>query len=69
MAIIYHRIPIKASKPSVFEAITSQEGISQWWTSDCVVKPVVGFVNEFRFGAETHYRMKVVLLQPGRSVE
>ncbi len=69
MSIIYHRIPIKASKSRVFEAITTQEGISQWWTSDCVVKPVVGFVNEFRFGAEAHYRMRVVLLQPGRSVE
>ncbi len=69
MAIIYHRIPIRAIKSKVFDALTTQEGISQWWTSDCVVKPVVGFVNEFRFGGEAHYRMKVVLLQPGRSVE
>ncbi len=69
MALIYHRIPIKAAKSKVFEAITTQEGVTQWWTSDCVVKAVVGFVNEFRIGTELHLRMKVVLLQPGRSVE
>ena len=69
MALIYQRIGIHTTKTKAFEAITTQEGISQWWTPDCVVKPAVGFVNEFRFGTEAHYRMKVVLLQPGRSVE
>ena len=69
MAIIYHRIPIRADKSKVFEAITTQEGFVQWWTSDCVVKPAVGFINEFRIGTEAHYRMKVILLQPGRAVE
>jgi uncharacterized protein YndB with AHSA1/START domain len=69
MAIIYHRIPIRADKSRVFDAITTQEGFTQWWTSDCVVKPTVGFINEFRLGAEAHYRMRVILLQPGRSVE
>ncbi len=69
MALIYHRIPIRAVKTKVFEAITTQEGVSQWWTSDCVVKPLVGFVNEFRLGQDVHLRMKVVLLQPGRSVD
>ncbi len=69
MAIIYHRIPIRAEKAKVFEALTTQEGFAQWWTSDCVVKPTVGFINEFRLGPEAHYRMKVILLQPGRAVE
>jgi uncharacterized protein YndB with AHSA1/START domain len=69
MAIIYHRIHIRADKSKVFEAITTQEGFTQWWTSDCVVKPTVGFINEFRLGAEAHYRMKIILLQPSRAVE
>ena len=69
MAVIYHQILIKAVRSTVYEAITTQEGISQWWTPDCVVKPQVGFINEFRIGTQAHYKMKVVHLQPGHSVE
>ncbi|HTP12993.1 MAG TPA: SRPBCC domain-containing protein [Bacteroidota bacterium] len=69
MATIYHRIPIRAEKSKVFEALTTQEGFTHWWTQDCVVKPAVGFINEFRIGPDAHYRMKVILFQPGRSVE
>lgn len=69
MAIIYHQVTIKAVRPKIYEAITTQAGLSRWLTPDCVVKPEVGFVNEFRFGTDAHYRMKIVLLQPGLSVE
>lgn len=69
MPIIYHQILIKAIRPKVYEALTTQEGFTQWWTPDCVVKPQVGFINEFRLGTQSHYRMKVIHLQPGLSVE
>jgi hypothetical protein len=69
MAIIYHQVLIHAVRSKVYEAIITQGGLSTWWTRDCVVKPEVGFVNEFRIGPQAHYRMKVVHLQPGLSVE
>jgi uncharacterized protein YndB with AHSA1/START domain len=69
MAIIYHQVLISAVRSRIYDAITTQEGISEWWTADCLVKPVVGFINEFRIDPQTHYRMKVVHLQPGLSVE
>jgi uncharacterized protein YndB with AHSA1/START domain len=69
MAIIYHQVVIKANRSKIYEAITTQGGLSRWLTPDCVVKPEVGFMNEFRIGTEAHHRMKVVLLQSGHSVE
>jgi uncharacterized protein YndB with AHSA1/START domain len=69
MAIIYHQILIKAVRSKIYEAITTQGGISRWWTADCVVKPEVGFINEFRIGTQAHYKMKVIHLQSGYSVE
>ena len=69
MAIIYHQVLINAVRAKIYEALTTQEGVAQWWTSDCIVKPQVGFVNEFGIGTRTHYRMRVVHLQPPFSVE
>ncbi len=69
MALIYHQVLIDAPRSKVYEALTTQRGISQWWTSDCVVEPKVGSINEFRVGTQAHYRMKVVHLQTGYSVE
>ena len=69
MAMIYHQILIKAVRTKIYEAITTQAGIAWWWTTDCVVKPEVGFINEFRIGTLAHYKMKVIHLQSGHSVE
>jgi len=69
MATIYHQVLINAVKSKIYEALTTQEGIALWWTADCIVKPQVGFINEFGIGTQAHYRMKVVVLQPGNLVE
>ncbi|HEY6950831.1 MAG TPA: SRPBCC domain-containing protein [Bacteroidota bacterium] len=69
MAMIYHQLQIQAAAAKVYEALTTQDGISKWWTADCVVKPEVGFTNEFRIGTQAHYRMRVIHLAPGHSVE
>lgn len=69
MAMIYHQVVINAASSKVYDALTTQDGLSHWWTADCVVKPEVGFINEFRIGSQVEYRIKVIHLQPGRSVE
>jgi uncharacterized protein YndB with AHSA1/START domain len=69
MALIYHQIVIKAGRPKVYEILTTQEGASLWFGPDCVFKPQVGFVNEFGIPNQARYKMKVIHLQPGFSVE
>lgn len=69
MAIIYHQILIKASRAKIYEVLTAQDGMSLWLGPDCAVKPQVGFINEFGIGNQARYRMKVIHLQPGYSVE
>ena len=48
MADIYHQVIIKGGKTTLYQAITSQEGLSKWWMKDCTAKPEIGFINEFR---------------------
>ncbi len=69
MALIYHQLMIKTSRPKIYEMLTTQEGASLWFGSDSVFKPQVGFVNEFSIPNQGRYKMKVIHLQPGFSVE
>lgn len=50
MAKMYHEIEIEARPEKVFEALTSQKGLSGWWTVDSsVTEPAEGKVAEFGF--------------------
>ena len=49
MSDILHRVGIQATPQKVFEALSTQEGISSWWTSKVKVQPEVGSVMEMRF--------------------
>ncbi|MEJ8800461.1 SRPBCC family protein [Pontibacter sp. H249] len=69
MANVYHQVLIPADRKTVYDALTSQKGLSKWWIADCKVKAEVGFVNEFYLqGHATNY-MKVVALKPDTFVE
>ena len=47
-AIVEERF-IAAAPESVYNALTQQDGIAQWWTDDLTVKLEVGSLGEFRF--------------------
>ena len=49
MPDILHRVGIQASPQRVFEALSTQEGISSWWTIKVKAQPEVGSVMEMRF--------------------
>lgn len=51
MQDIMHQIKIHASSDRVYEAITTANGISQWWTRDAAIKPEIGAAGEFGFYA------------------
>lgn len=69
MADIYHLVTIKAEKATVFNAVTTQEGLSKWWLPDTIAKPEIGFVNLFKVGTKFTNKMKIVDLQPYDKVE
>jgi uncharacterized protein YndB with AHSA1/START domain len=49
MANIIHRVGIAASVSEVYNALTTDEGLSQWWTTDTSGAGDVGSIIEFRF--------------------
>jgi uncharacterized protein YndB with AHSA1/START domain len=46
---INHRIGIACSVQEVFEALTTNEGLSMWWTSTTTGADGLGSIIEFRF--------------------
>jgi uncharacterized protein YndB with AHSA1/START domain len=49
MQDIMHLIKIHASSDRVYQAITTADGIRQWWTRDAAIEPRVGAAGEFGF--------------------
>ncbi|WP_152270330.1 SRPBCC family protein [Agriterribacter humi] len=68
MAEIRHNVVIKATPEKIYQAITTQEGLANWWAKQTTAKPDVGFVNTFTFGTFRN-EMKVILLNPNKKVE
>jgi uncharacterized protein YndB with AHSA1/START domain len=46
---IMHLIKIHAASERVYQAITTADGIRQWWTRDATIEPKVGADGEFGF--------------------
>lgn len=68
MVDILHKVGIKASSPDgVYQALTTLDGLSAWWTDDTGGDSKVGGVLQFRFGAGG-FDMKVLELEPARKV-
>ena len=49
---IMHLIKIHASSERVFDAITTADGIRQWWTRDAAIEPKLGATGEFGFNGK-----------------
>ncbi len=61
-----HGIEIAAEPKAVFDAITTQKGLSSWWTSDSVV-PKVQEKSVSEFGFEKHavvFKMRSEKISP-----
>lgn len=50
MAEIRHRIGVGGSAAQVYELLTTDAGLSKWWTTDTRGAGGVGSIIEFRFG-------------------
>jgi uncharacterized protein YndB with AHSA1/START domain len=68
MVDILHKVGIQSSSQTdVYNALTTVDGLSAWWTRDTQGESKVGGVLKFRFGAGG-FDMKVLELQPGKHV-
>ena len=68
MPEIRHNVIIKTTPEKIYEAITSEEGLANWWAKQTIAKPELGFVNIFTFGTFRN-EMKVTMLNPNKKVE
>jgi uncharacterized protein YndB with AHSA1/START domain len=68
MTAIRHNVVIEVTPEKIFNAITTQEGLQNWWAKQTIAKPEMEFVNIFTFG-KFRNEMKVTELIPNKKVE
>ena len=69
MKTILHHLRIHAPPEEVFEALTSAEGLSGWWSTHVEVEPGEGGLVDFTFLEGFNPDMRVTDLEENRRVE
>lgn len=64
MYSIKHLFHINASKEKVFDAITTVDGLGNWWTTKTTGDASPGGALHFRFGEQEGPQMKVIEMVP-----
>lgn len=59
MPDILQDLPIRAPIERVFEAVSTPDGLNQWWTETCAGTPAVGAEYALGFGADYQWRAVV----------
>ena len=67
MAEIRHRVGIAGTSEAIYRLLTTDEGLSKWWTTDTSGAGEAGSIIHFRFG-EDGPRFEVVEQEPGKRV-
>ncbi|MBK5272262.1 MAG: SRPBCC domain-containing protein [Bacteroidia bacterium] len=68
MATIKHLFHINAPREKVYQALTTLDGLSNWWTIDTNGETNLGGIVDFGFGNQMATKMKVISLVPGQLV-
>jgi uncharacterized protein YndB with AHSA1/START domain len=61
---IHHALLIGSPVEKVYNAICTQEGLSEWWTPDATAKTELNSIARFPFGSPYFKEMKVIELKP-----
>ena len=69
MKSIRHELLIGAPAEKIYSAITTEEGLSAWWTPETKAKPGLNSVARFGFGPEYFKEMKITDLKSPRLVK
>jgi len=65
MVDIRHRVGITAPQEQVYEALSTVEGLSGWWTRDTAGDPAIGGKLEFFFGQAERPAERFISADPG----
>jgi uncharacterized protein YndB with AHSA1/START domain len=69
MPNIHQELLIGAPVEKVYHAITSEEGLSGWWTPAVTAKPELDTVARFQFGPDYFKEMKITELKHSKLVK
>lgn len=69
MKKIIHTLHIRAPREAVYRALTTQEGVTGWWSTKAQLQPGPGGVIEFTFIDDFNPHMQQRNLQDGKLVE
>ncbi|WP_116998217.1 SRPBCC family protein [Desertimonas flava] len=69
MADIIHRIGTTTTPDTVYDALTTLDGLAGWWTNDTTGDPATGGTIKFRFGEAGGFDMRVLDRRPAARVE
>lgn len=69
MPNIRHEVLIGAPADHVFRAISTQQGLSAWWTPGATAEPVRDSVARFPFGPTYFKEMKIAKVEPSAQLE
>ncbi len=66
---ILHNFPINVSIDKVFEAISTPQGLNNWWTKDSIGKTAMGEIFHFHFEPNYHWTSVVSKCIPFKEME
>jgi uncharacterized protein YndB with AHSA1/START domain len=66
---ILHVFDVQASKETVFRAISSLQGLAEWWTTDVSGEQTVGGTILFHFGGDFNPHMEITHLAQNHSTK
>jgi len=69
MPNVLHELLIGAPAEKIYSVITTEEGLSAWWTPGSTAKTEVGSVAHIPFGTEYFKEMKIIELKPSELVK
>jgi uncharacterized protein YndB with AHSA1/START domain len=69
MPEIKHLLHINAPRQKVYDALTTINGLSHWWTTQTSGDTKPGGIIEFRFGEQFLNKMKVLELKPNELIK
>ncbi len=68
MRKIIHTVHIHAAPEVVYDALTTSDGLSKWWTTTVEMEPGPGGIIHFRFHGVFHPQMRQTALEKHRLV-
>ena len=60
---IVHELTIAGSPQQIFDAVTTQEGLSQWWTKDATASPELDSIETIRLEDGNELKLRIDLIE------